>query len=180
MRGSVALLAAAALAGCGSSGAPGTASQTATTHAAPTRTHRRAPRPSGPRVGSTQTVHAGTSTLSVTVTHVIDPLKGSGATVPPGTHPVGVLVRILNHGPGVYDSSATGDISLRTSRGDASPTFVPQGVCQTPLRDFDNYIGAGSERSGCVTFAARSGARLVAVRFSPHGRSSGRAAWAVG
>ncbi len=180
MRARAVLLAATALAGCGSSGAPGTSSQATTTHAAQARTHRRAPRPSGPRVGSTQTVHAGTGTLSVTVTHVIDPLEGSGATVPPGTHPVGVLVRIVNHGPGVYDSSATGDISLRTSSGEASPTFVPQGVCQTPLRDFDNYIGAGAERAGCVTFAVRSGARLVAVRFSPHGQAAGRVAWAVG
>jgi hypothetical protein len=125
-------------------------------------------------------VHAGGETLAVTVAQVIDPLRGSGATAPPGAHVVGVLVRILNRGPGVYDSSATGDFSLHSSAGDASPTFVPRGVCQTPLRDFDNEISPGEERSGCVAFAVSAGARALTIRFSPHGSGAGRVAWKVG
>jgi hypothetical protein len=124
-------------------------------------------------------VHAGTGTLSVTVTKVIDPLLGSGAAIPAGSRAVGVLVRIVNHGPAVYDSSATGDISLATSSGGAAPAFVPQGVCQTPLRDFDNEISAGEARAGCVAFALASQARVVAVRFSPHGNAAGRVVWMV-
>jgi len=118
--------------------------------------------------------------LSVTVSRIIDPLRGSGAAVPPGAHTVGALVRILNRGPAVYDSSATGDFSLETSKGEASPTFVPRGVCQTPLRDFDNEISAGEARSGCVAFAVRPGAKVRAVRFSPHGQSSGTVTWLAG
>ncbi len=124
-------------------------------------------------------MHARGETLAVTVTRMIDPLRGSGAAAPPGARVVGVLVRILNHGPGVYDSSATGDFSLRSSAGDASPTFVPQGICQTPLRDFDNEISPGEERSGCVAFALPAGARGLTVRFSPHGSPNGSVAWVV-
>ena len=124
-------------------------------------------------------MHAGPATLSVTVSRVIDPLRGSGASVPPRTRPVGVLVRILNHGPAAYDSSATGDISITTSSGGASPAYVPQGICQTPLRDFDNEISVGEARAGCVAFAVPSGAKVLTVRFSPHGQSSGRAVWNV-
>jgi hypothetical protein len=88
-----------------------------------------------------------------------------------------VLVQIENHGPDVYDSSATGDISVVPSSGTATPTFAPHGACQTPLRDFDNYITAGESRHGCVAFAIPSGARVLAVRFSPQGQAAGRATW---
>jgi hypothetical protein len=90
-----------------------------------------------------------------------------------------VLVRIINRGPAVYDSSATGDLSLETSKGEASPVFVPQGICQTPLRDFDNEISVDEARSGCVAFAVAAGAKLMAVRFSPHGAAAGRVSWLV-
>ncbi len=56
-------------------------------------------------VGVKQHVSAGTTTLSVTVTEVIDPLRDSGTALAPGTRAVGVAVRILNDGPGDYDSS---------------------------------------------------------------------------
>lgn len=130
-------------------------------------------------MGATQRVHAGAATLSVTVSKVIDPLRGSGASLPAGRRLVGVFVRILNHGPAVYDSSATGDVSLR-SRGGAQPTFVPRGACQTPLRDFDNEISPGEARAGCVAFSVSSGAKVIAVRFSPHGAAAGRASWLLG
>lgn len=171
------------LGGCGGS-SPSTT--TAATQARPnvTRLHRRvahhhARRPSGPGVGTSLRVNAGGETLSVTIARVIDPLRGSGAAVTPGEHVVAVLVRILDHGPGVYDSSATGDFSLHSSVGDASPTFVPAGVCQTPLRDFDNEISPGEERSGCVAFALAAGAKALMVRFSPHGSPADRVAWKV-
>jgi hypothetical protein len=111
------------------------------------------------------------------VTHVIDPLARSGAALQPGDHAVGVIVQIQNHGPGVYDSSATGDFSIVPSSGSATPVFAAHGVCQTPLRDFDNYITAGEVRHGCVAFSVQGGAKVVAVRFSPHGRAAGRATW---
>lgn len=81
---------------------------------------------------------------------------------------VGVKVKILNHGPDTYDSSATGDVSLVLSSGAAVPTFAPSGTCQTPLRDFDNNIGPGDSTDGCVTFSAPSGAKVLEVRFAPH------------
>ena len=132
-----------------------------------------------PRLGATERVHAAGTTLSVTVTHVIDPLSRSGAALQAGTRAVGVLVGIQNRGPGIYDSSATGDGSVVRSSGTATPVFAAHGVCQTPLRDFDNYITAGDIRHGCVAFAVGVDARVVAVRFSPHGQSVGRAAWAT-
>jgi hypothetical protein len=125
-------------------------------------------------------VRAGSATLSVTVSKVIDPLRGSGAAVPAGMKAVGVLVSIFNHGPGVYDSSSTADFLLATSTGPATPVFVPSGVCQTALRNFDNHISAGETRSGCVAFAAGVAAKLTAVRFSPHGQVAGRVSWRTG
>jgi hypothetical protein len=124
-------------------------------------------------------VRAAGSTLSVTVSRLINPLVGSGATPEPGTRVVGVVVRIENHGPGVYDSSATGDFSIVSASGSTMPVFARRGVCQTPLRDFDNYITAGEVRRGCVAFSVASGARVLAVRFSPHGQAAGRATWAA-
>jgi hypothetical protein len=128
-------------------------------------------------VGTTLRVHAGDATLSVTVSKLIDPLRGSGASVPAGAHAVAAMVSVLNHGPALYDSSATGDFSLETSKGEAPPTFVSQGICQTPLRDFDNEISPGEARSGCVAFAVAAGAKIIAVRFSPHGSVAGRVQW---
>ncbi|MGN6169316.1 MAG: hypothetical protein ACTHQQ_14285 [Solirubrobacteraceae bacterium] len=166
------------VAGCGS-GSSGTAtgSQTPTTHAAkPPHRHK----PSGVGVGVIQPVHAGGSRLSVRVSKVINPLRDSGAALPPGERAVGVLVSILNHGPAVYDSSSTTDVSLASSKGAGTPVFAPQGVCETPLRNWDNYIVADEAKSGCVSFAVGSGAKVTAVRFSPHGQAAGRVSWRVG
>jgi hypothetical protein len=110
---------------------------------------------------------------------VIDPLRGSGAALPPGERAVGALVSILNHGPAVYDSSSTTDISLASSRGPGTVVFAAQGVCVTPLRNWDNYIAPAEAKSGCVTFAVRSGAKVTAVRFSPHGHAEGSVRWRV-
>jgi hypothetical protein len=115
----------------------------------------------------------------VTVTRLIDPLSRSGAALQPGTRAVGVLVQIVNQGPGIYDSSATGDVSVAPSSGTATPVFAARGICQTPLRDFDNYITPGESRHGCVAFAVGGDAKVLAVRFSPHGQPPGRAAWAA-
>jgi len=162
--------------GCGSSSTPAiTVSRpTATTVRRP---HRPTPVQAGAPVGAAQLVHAGGTTLSVSISRVIDPLSDSGAALLSGTHAVAVLVRIQNRGPGVYDSSATGDIGLVPSSGTATPVFAPRGQCQTPLRDFDNYISPGEIRAGCVVFAVPSTARVVDVRFSPHGQAAGAASW---
>lgn len=162
--------------GSGSSGTTTTHSHTATTRPAKHHHHK----PSGVAVGATQPVHAGGSKLSVRVSKVMDPLRDSGAALPPGERAVGVLVSILNHGPAVYDSSSTTDIGLTSSKGEGTPVFAPSGVCQTPLRNWDNYIVAGEAKSGCVTFAVASAAKVTAVRFSPHGHAVGRVSWRVG
>jgi hypothetical protein len=130
-----------------------------------------------PGVGATQRVDAGTTTLAVRLLRVIDPLRDSGARLPPGAHAVGVVVQIRDIGQGGYDSSATGDIGLLASGGPAAAVFAPRGVCQTALRDFDNEIGPGEVRQGCVVFALPAGQRAVGVRFSPHAGASGRVSW---
>ena len=122
-------------------------------------------------------MNAGTSTLSVTVTKVLDPLTDSGAALPAGTHPVGVALTIRNEAGATYDSTASGDVSLVTSAGIASPLFVKQGVCETPLTDFESLIGVGETHSGCVGFSVARGARIVSARFSPHSRVPGRVTW---
>lgn len=134
---------------------------------------------SHPQLGTTERVRAPGTTLSVTVNRVIDPLPRSGAALQPGNRAIGVVVRVQNHGPGVYDSSATGDISVMSSSASATPVFAPHGVCQTPLRDFDNYITAGEIRQGCVVFSIEAGAKVLAVHFSPHGHTAGRGTWTV-
>lgn len=168
------------LAACGS----GSSTSSASDHgrelrpqSSPARTSRSpATRPHPqPHVGSTQRIHTSGTTLSVTVSRVIDPLLGSGAALVPGTRAAGVVIRIYNDGPGIYDSSATGDVSLVPSSGPVTPVFAAHGICQTPLRDFDNYISAGEMRQGCVALAISAGARVGAVRFSPHGQPPGRA-----
>jgi hypothetical protein len=132
-----------------------------------------------PRVGATQRTSASGTTLSVTVHAVLDPLRGSGAALLPGTRAVGVVAEIQNDGPGDYDSSATGDFSIVPSSGTATPVFAPRGPCATPLRDWDNEISPGELRSGCVAFALTAHAQLIAIRFSPHARAHGRATWFV-
>ncbi len=195
--GVAALAAAVMLCACGSSSggassssAPGpsaTASATATststdaqqTATAPARGRSR-PATATPAIGVTQHVSTRGANLDVTITRLIDPLRGSGAALLSGTRAVGVLVRIANNGPAIYDSSATGDFSVVSSTGVVTPVFVPNGICQTPLRDFDNYIVGGDVRTGCVAFAVGSHARIVAVRFSPHAGAAGRLTWRAG
>jgi hypothetical protein len=157
-----------------SSSTSSSASTTTSDHAvAPKRSHRNPGKP----VGHTQLVHAGTSTLSVTVTRVLDPVSGSGAAKPPGTRAVGVQLVIHNDGGATYDSTASGDVSVVPSTGMAAPLFFNAGVCQTPLTDFESLIGVGETRSGCVGFAVPRGARILAVRFSPHSRLPGSVTW---
>ncbi|MGA2013718.1 MAG: hypothetical protein ABSH51_24735 [Solirubrobacteraceae bacterium] len=134
---------------------------------------RRGPAP----IGRTLIVNTGDGTLSVTVSGVLDPLVDSGAAPAPGTRAVGVQVTIANDAGATYDSSASGDLSVVTSSGDAAPLFIPRGACQTPLVDFESLIGVGEARSGCVGFAVPDGSRILAVRFSPHSRPPGSVAW---
>jgi hypothetical protein len=128
--------------------------------------------------GATQGVDAGGALLSVTLRGVIDPLRSSGAELPPGTRAVGVIIQIRSSGPKLYDSSATGDVGVVVSSGLVTPVLATRGVCKTPLDDFDRYITAGEDRIGCVVFAVADGATLDAVRFSPHARRPGRLTWA--
>lgn len=141
----------------------------------PARPRRRAP--TGPPVGTAQQTVSDGAHLTVTVERLIDPLRGSGASLTPGTRAVAILVTLVNAGPALYDSSATGDFSLAASRGQVTPVFVPTGLCQTPVEDFDRYMAAGEQRSGCVAFAVPGRAHVVAVRFSPHARRVGRLTW---
>jgi hypothetical protein len=142
-----------------------------------TKPHTRpphAPPPSLPRLGATQHVSARGTTLMVTIRAVIDPLRGSGVDLIAGTKPVAILVAVRNVGPGGYDSSSTGDFSLASAAGQASPAFVPKGICRTPPRDFMNAIAAGEARTGCVAFSIPDGQRPTTVGFAPEGGSSGR------
>ena len=175
--GTIALTALGATA-CGSSTSQTTTAAVASVPA-PRPAHRARRTSGAPAVGKVQLVHAPGATLSVRVIKVIDPLADSGAALQPGTRAVGVIVQIENRGPAVYDSSATGDLSIVPTSGMITPVFAAHGVCQTPLRDFDNYITAGEVRHGCVAFAIDDGAKVAVVRFSPHGSASGRAAWAT-
>jgi hypothetical protein len=178
-------VAAITLSACGAQRAPVRRPSTSAAFATTPRLVRRPPaslnppavaRPS-PGVGAVQQVHAGTTTLAVRLLEVIDPLRSSGARLPPGDRAVGIVVQIRNVGSGGYDSSATGDIGLVGSGGPAVPVYAPRGVCQTPLRDFDNEIGPGELRQGCVVFALPSNQRPQSVRFSPHGAPAGSVSW---
>jgi hypothetical protein len=131
-----------------------------------------------PAVGITQQVSSSGARLAVTFSRVIDPLRASGAELPPHTRAVGVLIQIRSYGPALYDSSATGDISLVSSDGAPTPVLATRGICRTPRNDFDRYITSGEHRSGCVVFAVADGATLDAVRFSPHAHPFGRLTWA--
>jgi hypothetical protein len=185
----IAALIAAALTGCGG-GASTTTSRsgsstgtTTTTTRTTKRARRHKPRRAGrvpahaSPVGRAQRVHAGGSTLSVTVSKVYGSLSGTGAALLPGTHAAGVLLTIRNEAGATYDSTASGDVSVITSSGAAAPLFIKQGVCQTQLTDFESLIGAGETRTGCVGFTVPHGARIVGVRFSPHSRAPGSVAW---
>jgi hypothetical protein len=131
-----------------------------------------------PQPGVTQRVDAGGARLWVTLRSVIDPLRGSGAELPAGTRAVGVVIQIRSAGPKLYDSSATGDVSISVSGGVVTPVLATRGTCRTPLEDFDRYITTGEDRSGCVVFAVADDATLDAVRFSPHAHRLGRLTWA--
>jgi hypothetical protein len=180
------LLAALAVAACGSGTAARTPrpdrSKSAGKSATRARPSGRSPKAVsvGPPIGATQTVHAGASTLRVRLVRVIDPLRDSGADVLPGKRAVGVIVQIDNLGPAIYDSSSTTDISLQDADGLALPVFVSHGPCQTALQNWDNYMYADETRSGCVSFQVGAHVALVAVRFSPHGSAHGRVLWSVG
>jgi hypothetical protein len=128
-------------------------------------------------VGTALRVHAGSSTLLVTVTRVLDPLTGTGSALLPGHRAAGVQVTIRAVAGATYDSTASGDWSILTTAGLASPLFVKQGVCQTPLADFESLIGVGESRDGCVAFTVPRHARILSVRFSPHSRAPGTVAW---
>jgi hypothetical protein len=174
---------AALIAGCGGGASGGTAGHASRLSVRGGSTLTRRPpasitRRALPPVGTTQRVDAAGAHLQVTLREVIDPLRGSGAKLQPGTRAVGVIVQIRSSGPAIYDSSATGDISLLVSGGAVTPVLVTRGVCTTPLNDFDRYITAGEDRVGCVAFAVTDAATLDAVRFLPHARLRGRLIWA--
>jgi hypothetical protein len=182
-------LIAAALTGCGGGGSTtssqsGSSTGTTTTTTTRTTTRARRHKPRAGRVpahaapvGRAQRVHAGSSTLSVTVSKVYGSLSGTGAALLPGTHAAGVQLTIRNDAGATYDSTASGDVSVITSSGAAAPLFIKQGVCQTQLTDFESLIGVGETRTGCVGFTVPHGTRVVGVRFSPHSRAPGSVAW---
>jgi hypothetical protein len=184
MRAATALVVAAVIAGCGSSSSSGTSTiatypplrQPSPAPSAPPHPRHHA---GGPPIGQTLRVHAAGTVLSVTINRVIDPLRGSGASLVPGTRAIGVQAVITDDGPGGYDSSSTGDFSVVASPDTARPVFASAGICQTPLRDWDNEISPGETRSGCIAFSVPAHAHVVAVRFSPHAKAHGRATWAV-
>jgi hypothetical protein len=189
LRGALALGVAAIFgaAGCGGSthsstrdstgGSTGPASRTSTTATSARPPHRRRPRPHGAPVGTALRVHAGASTLLVTVSGVLDPLTGTGSALLPGHRATGVQVTVHVVAGATYDSTASGDWSIVTTAGTASPLFVRHGVCETPLADFESLIGVGESRGGCVAFTLPRRARILAVRFSPHSRAPGSVAW---
>jgi hypothetical protein len=178
-----------AVAGCGgaahsstadnttASSSPSSSSTTTATTSPPPARRRRRPR--GAPVGAALRVHAGTSTLLVTVSKVLDPLTGTGSALPPGHRATGVQVTIRDVAGATYDSTASGDWSILSTAGLASPLFVKQGVCETPLADFESLIGVGESRDGCVAFSVPKHARILSVRFSPHSRARGSVAWRI-
>jgi hypothetical protein len=196
------LLSAAALSGCGSGSgssgsgagggsssstapAPTTTSLTATGKLTPHPPHRprhAKPRPkkpkgpAGPPVGRAQDVITHGSHLTVTITHVIA-LTATGSALLPGTRQVGVELTIDNHGPETYDSTASGDVSIVLSSGQAAPLDVRRGPCETQLVDFESAIYPGDIRQGCVGFSLPRGAKVLAARFSPESRPPGTLTW---
>ena len=127
-------------------------------------------RPPVPRVGDTLRVRTRTTTLAVTVSRVIEPLRRSGVVVAPGDRSVGVLVAVRNLGRALYDSTAEGDFSIYSTRGErAQVVFVPHGRCATAEFNFLKQIAPHERRTGCVAFALPGGGRPRLVRFSPDG-----------
>jgi hypothetical protein len=190
----VALSAGAAIAGCGGTSGAGSSTSTSTsppisstttssTTSSATRHkhhHRHTPRkPKLPAVGQTQQLTAYGSALHVTVTNVIDPLPYHGTNVVPGTRPVGVEVRIAVVGGATYDSTASGDWSLRLTpaTADATPLSVNSGVCETQLVDFESAIYSGDVRPGCVSFSLPKHAKIAAVVFAPHSNAAKAVRW---
>lgn len=159
------------------SASPTSSTTTAATTSAPPRRRRRRPQPHGAPVGAAQHVDAGTSQLLVTVSKVLDPLTGTGSSLLPGHRATGAQVTVHVVAGATYDSTASGDWSIRTTAGLASPLFVKQGVCETPLADFESLIGVGESRDGCVAFSVPRRAQILSVRFSPHSRAKGSVAW---
>jgi hypothetical protein len=182
-----------ALVGCGGSGASGpstptgistataTARATSTTSTTSTHARRRHKRRvvHGPRVGARQGVHIDGTYLTVTILRVLD-LTHTGSPTLPGTRQVGVELRIANQAGATYDSTASGDLSLVLSAGESEPLDIRQGVCETPLQDFESIVSAGSVRVGCVAFSVPKQARVIGVRFSPHSRPRGMLTWRAG
>jgi hypothetical protein len=126
-------------------------------------------------------VGAGATTLVVDVTKVIDPLRGSGARVPAGMNPIGVLVSVRNAGPSPYDSSYTSDFSLLYPGGHALPVFAPAGVCKTLVQDFMNELAASVTRTGCIAYLIPAGNTPSTVRLAPDGGTAGdHVSWTVG
>jgi hypothetical protein len=182
------LIVAGATAGCGGSASTTTITTTAAHSTSSTQSTGRSTtkpgRKSGarhrhpsPPIGTPQRVRAGASRLSVTVTKLIDPLPDSGAALLPGTRAVGVVLTIRDDAGATYDSTASGDVSIQPSSGSAAPLFIKQGICQTPLTDFESLIGVGSVHNGCVGFTVARHARVLGVRFSPHSRAPGAVSW---
>jgi hypothetical protein len=200
--GGVLLLTAAALSGCGSGGGsgaggtgggsassaaqpPATTSLTATgkltahpphrpAHAKPRHKGRKGPK--GPPVGRAQDVITHGSHLTVTITHVIA-LTSTGSALLPGTRQVGVELTIDNHGPETYDSTASGDVSIVLSSGQAAPLDVRRGPCETQLVDFESAIYPGDIRQGCVGFSLPRRSKVLAARFSPESQPPGTLTW---
>jgi hypothetical protein len=130
-------------------------------------------------VGKPVRLAAGSTMLVVTPRTVIFPLRGSGALLGPGDRAAGVEIAVRNVGHGVYDSSSESDVHLRSSSGEADPSFASEGSCATSEIDFLKEVEPGETRSGCVAFDVARGARPVAVRFEPEGRAAQGRSWVV-
>jgi hypothetical protein len=195
-------VASAGLAACGGSGSarpstagasPSTATSAPTTSTASARGRspgngpasrarpRQPRRPSvhGPKVGTTQSVHAYGAFLHVTVTGVGAVAPGDAATLP-GTRGVAVAVRIADEAGATYDSTASGDFSVIVSRGQTAPLDIRAGACETQLVDFESHLYSGDVRTGCVGFSVPRHARVLGVRFSPHARPPHSVTWRIG
>jgi hypothetical protein len=186
-----------ALAGCGGSGGSGSSTATpprsstsstttSSTKSSGTRPKRHKshkshphPKPKLPAIGQTQQLSAYGSMLHATVTKVIDPLPYRGASVVPGTRPVGVEVRIAVVAGATYDSTASGDWSLQLahSSADATPLSINSGVCETQLVDFESAVYSGDVREGCVGFSLPKHAKIAAVVFAPHSNAAKAVRW---
>jgi Domain of unknown function (DUF4352) len=138
-------------------------------------------KPAGsPSVGAPIRMRAGETTLAVTVSRVIFPLRGSGALLSPGDRAAGVDLTVRNVGHGIYDSSSESDVTLRASGGEqAEPAFASQGSCVTSEIDFLKEVEPGEVRHGCVAFDLPKNTKPATVRFTPEGRPAGGQGWTV-